>query len=139
MRRHCATVALEGALVAASAMIYFNGTAAAEQYTRTVSPGRTAQLIVYKAWDPVHCGSMFAVAKLAVPPQHGKMSHHTTPATIPVSRFGGRDHCYGQPTTGFAIMYTSSPGYRGTDSFTLNVDWPAITRHSVDTFAIIVQ
>ncbi len=130
------------ALIGTGAMIAFTiasiSSGAAEHFTRTVSAGQTVQVHVYRAWGK-YCATVLAVAKLSVHPQHGKVSHHLKPSRIPASRFGGVDHCYGRPTTGFAVIYRPSAGFRGTDTFTLELDWAVIRRRSTDTYTIIVK
>lgn len=120
------------------ALFWITG-AQAQSRTRTVSAGQTARVAVYTAWDPQYCGSVFGVVKITVKPQHGKLSNRVIDTTIPNSRFGSSGQCLGKPTKGFAIFYAAPGGFRGTDSFTLDVTWPAIGRQSTDTYSITVQ
>lgn len=113
--------------------------AQAQSRTKTVPAGQTTRVAVYTAWDPQYCGSVFGVVKITVKPQHGKLTNRVIDTTIPNSRFGSSGQCYGKPTKGFAIFYAAPRGFRGTDSFTLDVSWPAISRQATDTYAINVQ
>lgn len=113
--------------------------AQAQSRTRTVPAGQTTRVAVYTAWDPKYCGSVFGVVKISVKPQRGKLSNRVIDTTIPNSRFGSSGECLGKPTKGFAIFYAAPGGFRGTDSFTLDVSWPAIGRQATDTYSIIVQ
>jgi hypothetical protein len=94
---------------------------------------------VHTAWDPRYCTSVFGVVKVSVKPQHGRLSNHLVDATIPQSRFGNSGHCLGRPTKGFAVYYTPAPGFHGTDTFTLDLSWPAIGKQATDMYTVTVQ
>lgn len=113
--------------------------AEAESRTKTVPAGQTTRVAVYTAWDPQYCGSVFGVVKILVKPQHGKLSSRPIDTAIPSSRFGSSGQCYGKPTKGFGIFYAAPGGFRGTDTFTLDISWPAISKQATDTYSISVQ
>jgi len=50
-------------------------TAAADR-AKTVAAGQTTRVAVYTAWDPVYCGSVHGVVKVAVRPQHERYPIH---------------------------------------------------------------
>jgi hypothetical protein len=113
----------------------------ARESTKTVPAGRTSLITTYRAWAPGQCGSVHGVVTVLAKPQHGRLSHHLTPAKIPpVNRWGrSTGQCSGAPTTGFAILYTPAPGFHGTDSFSLDVDWPMIGQRETDTITVNVE
>ena len=91
--------------------------------TMTVPAGRTTRVAVYTAWKPQEtpCTSTFAVVKVATRPPHGKLSNHLIDTTIPASRLDGSARCLGTPIKGLAVFYAPDRGFRGVDSFTLDV------------------
>ena len=102
--------------------------------------GQTTIVFVYRSWDGKSCTSMFGVVKVSVKPQHGKLTNRIIEATIPgVHRFGTSGQCSGQSTKGFAVFYTPASGFRGTDTFTLDISWPHSGRQATDTFAVTVR
>jgi hypothetical protein len=113
----------------------------AQPFSRSVPPGQTTVVFTYRPFVRSSCNSASAVAKLSIKPQHGRVSHHLTPATIPtIDRFTGQSSgCPPKPTTGFAVTYTPAPGFHGVDTFTLDVDFKEAGRRENDVFTIIVQ
>jgi hypothetical protein len=128
------------ALAATLAVFLFLDPAEAQPYSRTVSSGKTSTVFTYTPWD-LFCHSAPAVAKLIVKPKHGTVSHYLTSATIPkINRLTGAETpCAGKPATGFVVTYTSASGFRGVDTFILDVDYPSSGRHATDVFTITVQ
>src|SRR5262245_44836167 len=106
--------------------------------TMTVAAGQTTRVAVYTAWKPqvTPCTSTFGVVKVAVRPQHGKLSNHLIDTTAPASRLDGSVRCLGTPIKGLAVFYTPSRGFRGIDSFSLDVNWPAINKQVIDNFTM---
>ena len=98
-------------------------------------------MFTYSPFIRTTCNSAFAVATLSIKPQHGRVSHHLTSATIPThDRFTGQPSgCDPKPTTGFAVTYTPDPGFCGFDKFSLEVDFKEIGRHTTDLFDIRVE
>jgi hypothetical protein len=122
-------------------LVVFSGTVAEADFRKkVVSAGQTTQLAVYTAWDPVNCGNVFGVVKVTAKPQSGKLSNALINTTVPIGRFTGRPgSCFGKPTKGFAVFYTPVRGFRGTDTFTVDISWPAVNRTATDTFFVTVQ
>jgi len=57
-----------------------------------------------------------------------------------MDRFTGQPTgCVPKSTTGFAVTYTPAPGFHGTDTFSLDVDFKEADRHETDVFTITVQ
>jgi hypothetical protein len=126
-------------VVAICMLAWLADPARADQRTRNVLANQTTQVAGYTAWDPRYCGSVRAVVTVLTKPQHGRLSNRPYPTTIGLSRFGASGQCYGTPTTGFAVYYTPVKGFRGADSFTLDISWPAIMKQATDTFVVNVQ
>jgi hypothetical protein len=79
-----------------------------------------------------------AVVKLATKPQHGKLTTKRSTAPITQSRFINVGHCYGKPTPAFFVYYTPAPGFRGTDTFGIDINWN-FGRHEIDSYSVTVQ
>jgi hypothetical protein len=75
---------------------------------------------VYHAWNR-DCSAGAGVVKVVTKPQHGKLVSGTVASKISRNRLGGRNQCLGKPILGFEVKYTSRAGFRGTDSFTIDV------------------
>ena len=132
---------MKGPLAAPLALLALFGNAHAQPFTRVVPAGQTTTVFTYRPYLLSTCKGAFAVATLAVKPQHGRVSHYLTPATIPtMDRFTNRPTgCKPTPTTGFAVTYTPAAGFRGVDKFSLAVEFKEAGRREADTFTIIVQ
>lgn len=110
----------------------------AETFNRTVPPGRTTQVKIYRTWNPSDCSSAPGIVKVVTKPQHGKLASGSVSSTIPVNRLSGRNQCLGKPIVGFAVNYTPAPGYHGPDTFTIDVVYE---RHAPisDVYNVTVQ
>jgi hypothetical protein len=107
------------------------------QITKHVSSGKTKTVWIYKPAER-SCESARGTATLVSKPKHGTVANRLESTT-----YGGRyrrtRHCYGKPTLGFVITYTSNPGFRGVDHFIIEMRLPSIGVHRLDAFAIIVE
>jgi hypothetical protein len=132
---------LERPLAATLAICALSCAAEAQPISRTVPAGQTTTVFTYRPYVRSSCKGAFAVATLAVKPQHGRVSHFLTPSTIPTfDRFAHRPSgCMATPTTGFAVTYTPAPGFHGTDTFSLDVNFKDAGRRETDSFTIVVQ
>lgn len=112
--------------------------ACAETFNRTVPPGRTTQVKIYRTWNPSDCSSAPGIVKVIAKPEHGKLTSGSVPSTIPMNRLSGKNQCLGKPITGFAVSFTPAPGYHGPDSFTIDVIYE---RHAPisDVYNVVVQ
>jgi hypothetical protein len=132
---------MEKVLAATVALLVFSCAAQSQPFTITVPAGQTTTVFTYRPFKLSSCSSASAVATLSVKPQHGRVSHYLTPATIPtMDRFTNKPTgCVPKPTTGFAVTYTPDPSFHGIDTFSLNVEFKEIARRTTDVFTIIVQ
>jgi hypothetical protein len=129
-------------LVITVALLLLSEPAEAQVINARVPPGKTTTVFIYRPFDRSTCHPQFAVATLAVKPQHGRASHYLTPSTIPTQdrfRQGQPTGCAPKPTTGFAVTYTPAAGFHGFDTFTLDVSWKGTGEHAVDVFKIVVE
>jgi hypothetical protein len=105
---------------------------------RTVVSGQTTHIKSYRSWDK-NCQSRFGVVKLLTKPQHGKLTTRIANGKIRNSRFlGGPDQCFGTPIKAFKIDYTSVKGFRGVDTFTVDITFGG-GRRDIDVVTITVQ
>lgn len=109
----------------------------AEIITRHVESGKTTRVWTYKPTNE-SCENVQGTVTLISKPQYGTVANRVESST-----FGGQwsrtRHCYGKPATGFAVTYTSPPGFRGIDRFLLDVRFPSVGVHRQDAFTIIVK
>ncbi len=124
--------------LAAACVLAFGiaGVAQANDVSRTVASGQTAQMSNYRSWNN-KCVSTPGVVKVLTKPRHGKLSTRIIDTTIGSPRIKRKVDCRGVPTKGFQVNYTSDPGFHGTDNFSLDITWP--THADVDRFTITVQ
>lgn len=124
----------------AVALCIFSAPAEAQLFDRTVPVGRTTEVFIYKPFSRRSCTPALAIATLSVKPQHGRVSHFYRQAEMPRrSRFTGRQTgCGGRSVRGFVVTYTPAPGFYGTDSFIIDVDFKEVGGHAVDVFRIHV-
>ena len=133
---------MKSLLAAFAAVLFLCCPAQGEAFTRSVPAGQTSDVFMYRPWNN-SCTSTYARAKLVAKPQHGFVSHRYVTSAIPaVDRLSGRrTRCVGQPVTGFVVTYTPARGFRGMDSFSLDMHFPSSTSRPllVDTFTILVE
>jgi hypothetical protein len=109
----------------------------AETFLRNVKSGPTARMYTYHSWNQ-DCSPESGVVKVVTKPQHGKLTPIKDYSPPYRNRFQTSDPCLGKIMQGFRVEYTSAPGYRGTDSFVIEVTFakrPAV----IDTFTISVE
>jgi hypothetical protein len=125
---------------AMATMFVLSCPAQAQPISKSVPANKTTTVFTYSPYSHVTCEGVSAVAKLAIKPQHGRVSHYLTPAHIPtINRFNGQPTgCAPKPNTGFAVTYTPDSGFHGTDTFSLDVEWEG-NRRASDVFTIQVQ
>jgi hypothetical protein len=122
----------------ALALCFLAGDALAKDFTKTARSGQSTHMATYRSWGK-DCSSRYGMVKVIAKPAHGTLRPSDVAATIGTSRRNPERtaHCKGAPTTGFRVDYTSSPGFRGIDTFTIeftfgrNVD--------VDSYTVTVE
>ena len=93
----------------------------ARSLSRTVSSGKTQQVLSYASWGEA-CSPRAGTVRLVTKPQHGKVQSRRSNLLITTARFGDTK-CIGKRIPGVAIDYTPDKGFRGTDSFVVNVKY----------------
>jgi hypothetical protein len=111
----------------------------AAQFDLTATSGVKTRVHVYKSWK-TDCSANVGIVKLVSKPSHGKLETSAIDSTIGLSRHDPdrTRHCVGKSVPGFRIDYTSEPGFRGTDNFTIQATWGS-RRIEVDTYTINVR
>jgi hypothetical protein len=94
-------------------------------------------MYVYKSWTR-NCESKPGLVKVLSKPMHGTIAPTVVAAKIGVSRVAPQKtaHCQGAPTEGFRVDYTSEPGFRGSDHFTLQFSYGKHT--DIDNYTVNV-
>jgi hypothetical protein len=111
----------------------------ANSITRTVRSGQAARMAAYHSWDPASCQSLAADLNIVTKPTHGVLIPRVVPHRISVSRFGSVGHCYGKPIKALQIEYRSMPGFKGMDTFSLDVVFGFQGRHDTDNYTVTVE
>lgn len=111
----------------------------AKTLSKTVSSDVQTLMYSYATWKS-DCSPEIGVVKVLAKPQHGKLTPEETAGTI---RTRGRRHpgpaaCIGKPTPLFKVYYISEPGFRGGDSFKIEVTYRG-RPPDVDTFTVDVK
>jgi hypothetical protein len=116
-------------------------TANSNSFSKTVPPGKPTRVAAYHSWDPTTCASLSATMNVQANPKHGTLVPHVTTTTIRTTRIGtgGVGQCYGHAIKALQIDYKPAPGYRGPDSFIIEVIFGYTERRDTDTYNITVE
>lgn len=109
--------------------------AMSESFVRSAKSGVSTKVYTYHAHNE-DCSEAGGVIKVLTKPQHGKLRPSRDVSPMKRQRFGP-DACAGKAMSGFRVDYTSTPGYRGVDSFVIEY-----TRHGktmLDSFSVNVD
>ena len=117
----------------------FSANAYAATFSRTVISGQPTRIAAYHSWDPGSCNSLAATMNVVVKPSHGTLIPHVVPHIITSSRFVGNTRCAGKPIKALQVDYKSTPGYHGTDTFTIDVIFGFEGRRDTDVYSVTVQ
>jgi hypothetical protein len=109
----------------------------AENFFRTAKSGQVTHMYNYHSWRR-DCSANDGVVKVVTKPQHGKLKPSTVMSLVKINRFRADDPCVGMMMKGFEVEYVSVPGYRGQDSFAIEITFGR-RAPVVDTFAVSVE
>jgi hypothetical protein len=126
-------------VVAAIAVGISKADAGANSFSRTVTSGQPKRIAAYHSWDPATCNSLGATMNVVSKPAHGVLIPRVVDVTITTSRFGPVQRCLGQPIKALEIEYKSTPGYRGTDIFSIDVIFGWQGRRDTDTYTMTIE
>ena len=132
--RSLATMALALCLLLSA-----NAFAGTNSFSRTAVSGQPKRIAAYHSWDPQTCKSLSAKMTVLSKPSHGVLIPHVVPSTITQSRFGSVGHCAGTPIKALQVDYKSAPGYRGTDTFTIEVIFGFEGRQDTDNYTVTIE
>ena len=116
-----------------------NANAGTNYFTRSATSGQPKRIAAYHSWDPNNCTSLGATMKVTSKPAHGILIPRVVSHTITTSRFGAVRHCTGKPIKALQIEYKSAPGYRGTDTFTIEVTFGWEGRQDIDIYTVTID
>lgn len=111
--------------------------AQALDFERTAPSGRATRMHIYKSWNR-DCEANGGVVKVVRKPKHGKLSHRAVQTEIGYARLRGFTRCTGTPIRGFQVDYQSNRGFRGVDTFVIEVTF-GTRRRDVDTYFVDVH
>jgi hypothetical protein len=111
--------------------------ASGEDFSVTVASGRLTKMQDYKSWKN-DCTSTTGVVKVITKPQHGTLSTRIVDTTISShTRIPRVTYCTGLPIKAFRVNYTSTRGFHGTDTFSLEAVWPS--HRDIDNYVVAVM
>jgi hypothetical protein len=84
------------------------------------------------------CSPEGGVIKVHTRPQHGKVTQQPGLTPITFARFPEMVPCLGKIINGLHVYYVPDPGFRGTDSFSIEVIYPGHPT-DIDAFTVNVQ
>jgi hypothetical protein len=89
--------------------------------SKTVAAGRASNVDHYTGWNN-DCSFMLIKIDVTTKPAHGSVSTRITSGRISGhADIGSAGSCAGKPTKVLQLYYKPAPGYRGSDSFTVNM------------------
>ena len=125
------------ATIAIALIVALSGFAYGYTLSREAESGKATLMYEYGNWK-ADCSSHGGVVKALSKPQHGKLTPKRATVTVKASRFTPTSKCIGKQIQGFVVYYTSAPGFRGTDKFTIEVRYPGHPP-AIDTFTVQVR
>lgn len=99
--------------------------------------GQPKLVYVYMSWHK-DCSPRGGIVKVLTKPQHGTLRPRHVNRPIGRGRYDGATACFGKPGKGFEVWYQSSAGYRGQDTFSIEVDYK-FRPPDLDEFIVIVE
>jgi len=110
--------------------------AATNLLSRIVISGKAKRIAAYHSWDRT-CNSLAATVNVVTGPSHGVLVPRVVSRTIKRGTRGSTQ-CFGQPIKALEILYKSRPGYRGADTFVIDVIYGAGFRDT-NTYTVTIK
>jgi hypothetical protein len=113
--------------VVAVALLFFATKGAAfgesKTFNKSVKSGVLTELHYYSSWHRESCELNGGVVRLLSRPQHGRVLPQKTLRMFrePIRRDQVKGPCWGRSYLAFVISYRSEPGFRGIDTFSVQV------------------
>src|SRR5688500_9199800 len=123
-------VAISCALLFSAASV-----AHAESINRTVASGKQTRMTGYYTWTR-DCVPTSGIVKVVRKPEHGTLSTRIVPVTIGRGQLYGREDCAGTPAKALQVDYKSKPGFRGTDTFELDITFGGTGRQTFHSYTV---
>lgn len=119
--------------------LYPPGHSSAANITRVVPSGKKVFIRGHHSWDR-DCRSATGQVKLLVKPRNGTLTTGFGETTIRNNRYrpGVVPRCAGKPVKTFEVYYSSPPGFRGRDSFVIEVTHGP-GRSAIDHYSLRVR
>ena len=113
---------------------------AADEFARSAKSGQMTLMRQYSNFNMLDCSPYPGKVNPVMRPTNGSLSTSQGPYVIGVNRFTGtQSKCAGRKTTALNVYYTSKPGFRGTDIFTVNAVYREGIWSVTDRFTVTVQ
>jgi len=105
---------------------------------REATSGKQTVMWKYGNWQK-DCSPQVGTVRVLAKPQHGKLYPSRETITLKYNRFSPNStDCIGKRIPGFVVYYTSSPGFRGTDTFQIELTHPN-RGADIDNFTVQVK
>jgi hypothetical protein len=110
----------------------------AMDFDRSAKSGQTTRMGVYSNWGS-DCKDRLGIVKVISKPSHGKLVPSQVASRVVWTRVtaDGSTPCKGMPVQGFRVDYTSTPGFRGVDTFVLQFTYG--NHVDIDHFTVSVH
>jgi hypothetical protein len=91
--------------------------------TRSVAAGSTTKIDHYTGWNN-DCSFLMINIDIIQKPSHGTITPRVSQGQITNANIGSTGSCLGKPSRVLEIYYRAAKGFRGQDSFSVNMRTP---------------
>jgi len=112
--------------------------ASATPMSRTAVSGKPSVMFDYRSWD-ASCVSAGAKMDVTSAPKNGSVAPMFVNSTIPPGRKYGASPCTGKPIKALRVMYTPKRGFKGTDTFTIDVTYFGTGDRTTHEYTVTVE
>jgi hypothetical protein len=94
--------------------------ATAATLSKTAMAGKTTKIDEYTGWNN-DCSFLTISVDVSSPPSHGTVTSKVARGRITNAAVGSAGRCFGRPTRVLQVYYRAKPGFRGTDTFAVDM------------------
>src|SRR5215213_11368167 len=94
--------------------------ATAATLSKTAMAGKVTKIDEYTGWNN-DCSFLTISVDVSSPPSHGTVTSKVARGRITNAAVGSAGRCFGRPTRVLQVYYRARPGFRGTDTFAVDM------------------